>query len=105
MKISYSLMLLILCCAFTLQAQNISISGTVSSSEDEGGLPGVNVVVQGTSTGTVTDVEGNYNLEVPGEESILVFSSVGYIQEEVLVGSRTVIDITMKTNTTHYGII
>lgn len=100
MKISYLLMSFILGLAFNVQAQNISISGTVTSSEDESGLPGVNVIVQGTSTGTVTDVEGNYTLDVPGEQSVLVFSSVGYIQEEIVVGSSTVIDIVMQVDIT-----
>lgn len=98
MKISYLLMSIILCFAFAANAQNISITGVVTSSEDESGLPGVNVIVQGTSTGTVTDIEGNYTLDVPGEESVLVFSSVGFIQEEVLVGSRTVIDMVMQVD-------
>ena len=100
MKISYLLMSMILCFAFTVQAQNISITGSVTSSDDEAGLPGVNVIVQGTSTGTVTDIDGNYVLDVPNEESILVFSSVGYVQEEVLVGNQTVIDLVMVVDVT-----
>jgi hypothetical protein len=52
--------------------QGINITGTVLSSEDETGLPGVNIVVQGTSIGTVTDVEGNYSLEVPDANAVLV---------------------------------
>lgn len=71
----------------------IEISGKVTA--DDGGLPGANVIVKGTSLGTVTDIDGNYSLSVPDEESVLVFSSVGYVQEEVLVGSKTVIDIQM----------
>ena len=93
-------MSIILCCAFTAKAQNISITGSVTSSEDESGLPGVNVIVQGTSTGTVTDVEGNYTLEVPSEQSVLVFSSVGYIQEEIIVGSRSVLNMVMQVDVT-----
>ncbi|MCG8306427.1 MAG: carboxypeptidase-like regulatory domain-containing protein, partial [Cytophagales bacterium] len=53
--------------------QGITITGKVTSSEDDQGLPGVNVIVKGTSQGTVTDVEGNYSLDVPGEETVLVF--------------------------------
>ena len=100
MKISYLLMSIILCFAFTAKAQNISITGTVTSNEDEAGIPGVNVIVQGTSAGTVTDIEGNYAVDVPNEESILVFSSVGYVQEEILVGNRTVIDMVMQVDVT-----
>ena len=100
MKISYLLMLIILCFAFTANAQSISITGKVISSGDESGLPGVNVIVQGTTNGTVTDVDGNYMLAVAGETSILVFSSVGFVQEEVVVGNQTAINLTMTPDLT-----
>ncbi|MCK5277383.1 MAG: TonB-dependent receptor plug domain-containing protein, partial [Cyclobacteriaceae bacterium] len=80
--------------------QGITITGRATSSEDNSGLPGVNVIVKGTPKGTVTDVEGNYTLEVPDENSILVFSSVGYVTEEIAVGGRSVIDIVMATDVT-----
>jgi len=75
--------------------QGIPIIGKIISSEDESGLPGVNVIIKGTSQGTVTDVDGNYKLDVPDENSVLIFSSVGFSIEEVTVGNRTVIDITL----------
>lgn len=75
--------------------QGITITGKVTSAEDNEGLPGVNVIVKGTSQGTVTDVEGNYSLEVVGEETVLVFSSVGFIKEEVTVGNQTIIDFVL----------
>ena len=74
----------------------ITITGKVTSTEDGEGVPGVNVVVKGTTQGTVTDVGGNYKIDVPSTESVLVFSSVGYITQEVAVGSRTVIDLAMS---------
>ncbi|MCG8305860.1 MAG: TonB-dependent receptor [Cytophagales bacterium] len=80
--------------------QGITITGKVLSGEDDSGLPGANVIVKGTSTGTVTDIEGNYSLEVPDENSIIVFSSVGYVQEEIVVGTQTVIDVTMALDIT-----
>jgi TonB-linked SusC/RagA family outer membrane protein len=80
--------------------QGITVTGKVLSVEDNSGLPGVNIVVKGTTVGTVTDIEGNYSLEVPGENSVLVFSSVGYVSEEITVGSRTVIDFTLKADVT-----
>lgn len=80
--------------------QGITITGKVISEEDQSGLPGVNVVVKGTSQGTVTDVEGNYTLEVSDENSIIVFSSVGFVQEDVNVGNQTVINITMNPDVT-----
>lgn len=70
------------------------VTGTVTSSEDDSGLPGVNVLIKGTTTGTTTDIDGRYSLEVP-PESILVFSSVGFISEEIAIGNRSVIDLRM----------
>ena len=75
--------------------QAITVSGKVTSLEDKEGLPGVNVVVKGTAQGTVTDVDGNYKIDVPSNESILTFSSVGFITKEVTVGSLAVIDLTL----------
>ncbi|MDN5212974.1 TonB-dependent receptor [Fulvivirgaceae bacterium BMA12] len=100
MKNNYLVSILILCLTFEVRAQQIQITGTVTSSEDKAGLPGVNVIVQGTSTGTVTDVDGTYALEVAGESAVLVFSSVGYLQEEVTVGSRTLINMVMSPDIT-----
>lgn len=78
--------------------QVITITGRVTSSEDESGLPGVNVIVKGTSHGTVTDVEGNYSLDVPDENTIVVFSSVGYVTGEVVVGNQTIINVILTTD-------
>ncbi len=80
--------------------QGIIITGKVTSAEDESGLPGVNVIVKGTSVGTVTDVEGRYKLEILDETSVLVFSSVGFMKEEVAVGNQTVIDVVLNPDIT-----
>jgi len=73
----------------------ISVEGKVTSMEDGSELPGVNVYVKGSTAGTITDVSGNYRLTVPGEKSVLVFSSVGFVNVEEEVGNRTVIDIVL----------
>ncbi|MCC5930092.1 MAG: TonB-dependent receptor [Cyclobacteriaceae bacterium] len=80
--------------------QAITITGRVTSSDSPDGLPGVNVVVKGTNQGTITDINGNYNIEVPGTSTILVFSSVGYLTEEVTVGNRSIINLSMTTDIT-----
>jgi TonB-dependent SusC/RagA subfamily outer membrane receptor len=80
--------------------QGITITGKVLSSEDDTGLPGANVIVKGTSTGTVTDLDGNYSLDVPDGNAVLVFSSVGFSTAEVIVGSRSTIDITLNVDLT-----
>ncbi|WKN44777.1 SusC/RagA family TonB-linked outer membrane protein [Tunicatimonas pelagia] len=74
----------------------IVVSGIVTSSEDNLGLPGVNVLVKGTTQGTVTDVEGKYSINVPNDDDILVFSSIGFVSQEVPVNGRTTIDLTMS---------
>ena len=79
-----------------LFAQEKTITGKVSA-EGEGPLPGVNVTVQGTTTGAITDVNGAYKITVPGPASVLVFSSIGYVNKGVTVGTQTVIDVTLQT--------
>lgn len=81
-------------------SQGITVTGKVLSGEDDSELPGVNIVVQGTSVGTVTDVEGNYSLDVPDENSVLIFSSVGFVTEEVMVGNQTVVNMTLLPDIT-----
>lgn len=80
--------------------QGIRITGKVTSDDDESGLPGVNVLIQGTMTGSVTDMEGNYTIEVPDGNTVLVFSSVGYVTEEVTVGNRTVVNLELTSDIT-----
>ncbi|MGD1893213.1 MAG: SusC/RagA family TonB-linked outer membrane protein [Cyclobacteriaceae bacterium] len=75
-------------------AQDKTITGTVTS-DAEGELPGVNVLVKGTSTGTVTDLDGNYRLAVPEGNDILVFSSIGYANQEITIGNQTTINVVM----------
>ena len=80
--------------ATTAQAQS-EVSGQVTDLSDNTSLPGVNVVVKGTTIGTVTDIDGNYRINVSGSDAVLVFSSVGYETEEVTVGSQSVIDLSL----------
>ncbi|MEX2595186.1 MAG: SusC/RagA family TonB-linked outer membrane protein, partial [Anditalea sp.] len=77
-------------------SQVIQVTGTVTSSSDGLGIPGANIVAKGTATGTVTDVEGNYSFNVPNEDDILVFSSIGYATQEVAVNGRAVIDVILE---------
>ena len=79
-------------------AQERSISGTVTSVEDGSTMPGVNVVLKGTTNGTITDVDGNFKLSVPPDGGTLVFSFVGLATEEVEIGNRSVIDLAMTAD-------
>lgn len=75
--------------------QEKTVTGTVLSGENNESLPGVNVVVKGTTTGGITDLDGMYTVNVPDDNSSLIFSSVGYETVEVAVGNKSVIDITL----------
>jgi TonB-linked SusC/RagA family outer membrane protein len=75
-------------------AQERNVTGKVTS--EGSGLPGVNVVLKGTTTGTVSDANGVYNLSVPGSGAVLVFSFVGYASQEVVLGDRTTVDVNLQ---------
>src|SRR5690606_40108129 len=64
------------------------VSGTVTDYTSGEALPGVNILIQGTTTGTITDMSGNFSLSVPSSDAVLVFSFIGYETEEVTVGDR-----------------
>ena len=83
-----------------LRAQERTISGTVTSKDDGTGMPGVNVVIKGTTTGTVTDVNGAYTLSVSGPSVVLTFTFIGLKTQEVEVGDRTQIDLQMEQDVT-----
>ncbi|WP_224997627.1 TonB-dependent receptor [Cesiribacter sp. SM1] len=70
-----------------------TISGKVTAEGE--GLPGVAVRIEGTTQGTVTDVDGNYRLEVPGNNAVLSFSFIGYAEKKVTVGNQSVINVTL----------
>ena len=72
-----------------------TVSGTVTDDTGEG-LPGVNVVVKGTTVGVMTDFDGKYTLNVPNSQATLVFSFVGYTPQEVNVAGKSVINVTLK---------
>lgn len=78
---------------------DISIAGKVTD-ETGAGLPGAGILVKGTGDGTVSDLDGNYKLDVPSSESVLVISFVGYKTQELTVGSRSTIDISMEVDAT-----
>ncbi len=73
------------------------VSGTVTDSETGDGLPGVSVLVQGTASGTITDINGSYNIDV-GDANVMVFSYVGFETQEVSVNGRSVIDVAISSS-------
>lgn len=81
-------------------AQERTVSGRVTSTEDGSGLPGVNVLVKGSTVGTITDSNGAYTISVPTGSTALSFSFVGFVSQEVEIGGRAVIDVRMETDVT-----
>ncbi len=76
-------------------AQQRTITGRVVSSEDQSPLPGVNILVKGTTNGTITDADGKYTLNVANASDVLVFSYVGYATQETALNNRESIDVTL----------
>jgi TonB-linked SusC/RagA family outer membrane protein len=84
----------------TVTAQERTVSGKVTDSGDGSPLPGVNVVVQGTTKGTTTDVDGNYTLSLAPSENSLVFSFVGFSPLTVAVDNRTPVNVALEGDVT-----
>lgn len=83
--------------SFTLAsvyAQNIQVKGTVVSGSDNEPLPGVNVVVKGTTNGGITDLDGNFTLSVPADAT-LSFTYIGFKPQEVAINGRTSLKVAL----------
>ena len=80
--------------------QSTEVTGTITDAADDSTLPGVNVVVKGTTLGTVTDIDGNYRISAADGTAVLVFSSVGYKTIEVPVDNRSTIDLSLAADVT-----
>jgi TonB-linked SusC/RagA family outer membrane protein len=97
-----ALFLWIMCCSPPLMAAShtlffqsqVTVTGLIKD-EGDSPLPGVNVLVKGTTIGTMTDGNGRYSINVPSEQAVLVFSFIGYAEQEVTVGSKSDINVAM----------
>lgn len=99
MKKNYAMTLLFLLgflASVPLYAQQ-TVKGKVTSQEDGEPLPGASILIQGTSTGAVTDIDGNYSIDVPNADAILVFSFIGFDSKSLPVGSLTTLDVALST--------
>ncbi len=85
--------------AFSAWAQERIVSGKVTDAKTGETLPGVNVLLKGTGKGVNTDIDGNYKISIPNEGGSLIFSFIGMEKREVSIGSRSVIDIQLSTDT------
>ncbi|MGK7397527.1 MAG: SusC/RagA family TonB-linked outer membrane protein [Candidatus Cyclobacteriaceae bacterium M3_2C_046] len=90
-----SLLVVLMTLSSLLKAQDMTVSGQVTDATDGIGIPGVNVVVKGTSDGTVSDMNGNYAIGVD-QGATLVFSFVGYATQEIEVGNQSTLNVEMS---------
>jgi TonB-linked SusC/RagA family outer membrane protein len=81
-------------------AQERTVSGTVTSTEDGSPLPGVNVIVKGTTSGTATDSDGKFAIGLPATGGSLVFSFIGLESKEITVGDRSIVDVSLALDVT-----
>ncbi len=82
----------------TRPSADIPVRGTVRDEATGEGLPGVNVIVKGTSRGATTDATGAFRLDVPDGNAILIFSSIGYQPQELAVGTQTILNVSLKNS-------
>jgi TonB-linked SusC/RagA family outer membrane protein len=93
-----SLIIFVLALSVTeLRAQNVTISGNIVSEESKEPLPGVNVVLKGTNSGTITDANGEFTLSAPPNSTLLI-SSIGFLPQEIAINSRSVVSLSLKAD-------
>jgi TonB-dependent SusC/RagA subfamily outer membrane receptor len=97
-KIAFFLSIMFFMGSLIVQAQTKQITGTVTSNEDNQSIPGVSVSVKGTTIGTITNIDGGFELTVPQDAKTLVFSFVGMKNYEVEIGSQSTFNIKMETD-------
>jgi len=84
-----------------VQAQNeVTVTGVVMDASNSETLPGVNILLKGSGIGTITDIDGSYSLSVPSSEATLVYSFIGFLNQEIKVGNQTTIDVRMASSAT-----
>ncbi|MBB6463086.1 SusC/RagA family TonB-linked outer membrane protein [Flammeovirga kamogawensis] len=88
--------LCIMLLTYSSYAQNRVISGQVNAADGGGSLPGVSVKIKGTTIGAITDYEGNYKVEVPEDATELIFSFIGFTQQTIQIGTKSVINVALQ---------
>ena len=84
-------------------AQDVTVRGKVASAQDNEDLPGVNVAIKGTTRGTITDIDGNYQLSVPSGNDTLIFSFIGYVPLEVPVNNQSSVNVELREEVQELG--
>ncbi|MBN2175357.1 MAG: TonB-dependent receptor [Bacteroidales bacterium] len=96
-KIFTFLIVFMLFCSFSGLAQKLTVTGTITSADDQTTLPGVTILVKGTTNGTTTDIDGNYSLSGVNATDTLLFSFVGMVTQKIPVLGRTNINVILET--------
>ena len=90
--------LLFTCVAFSSAMAQYTVSGKVTSGEDQSPLPGVNILVKGTTNGTISDADGAFSINANSANDVLVFSFVGFLTQEVAINNQTALDVVLATD-------
>ena len=96
-KVRITLSMVLLLLATTLFAQNVSVSGVVTDASNGESIPGASVILRGTTTGTVTDINGGFTLTAPSNATLII-SSIGYKTAEVPVNGRSTINVALDVD-------
>lgn len=96
------ILLVIFSCAISMHllAQGRTVTGKITSVEDGSSLPGVNVILKGTTVGVATDADGNYSIQTPNAGGTLIFTFIGLETKEVEIGEQTVINVSLAMDIT-----
>ncbi len=84
----------------TATSQARAVTGKILSGDNNEPLPGVNIIIKGTTTGAISDLDGNYSVNITDDATVLIFSSVGYETIEMAVGTQSIINITLVPDIT-----
>ncbi len=95
LKIRYFLLVLFLGISVASAFAQVNVSGTVTDASNQSTIPGVSILVKGTSSGTVTDIEGKYSISVDSK-AVLVFSYIGFTSQEIPVQGKTIINVSLS---------
>jgi len=94
------LVLFTICIGFAFTANAQSVSGVITGADDGQPIPGVNIQVKGSATGTISEMNGGYTVNVAGQDAVLVFSYFGYKTMEIPVGGQSKIDVALEADAT-----
>ena len=97
-KLSKGLGLLVCLLAFNLAYAQVKVTGKITDATDNSTIPGANILIKGTTTGTTSDVDGNFTLSTPNKDAVLVISFTGFTTQEITLNGRSVINVGLEAS-------